>query len=136
MAEASVFRSASPAVDTAPATPMPTGDPTGGSTTNETSLFATYEADQKKPYVANYFEVSDVWDKEPTLARDLKEIEGYVRSQVEGKKVDNTTKAAAQFLKELERKSGLTRYENTNQRINKLLAYVDFLKVVDGSRKP
>lgn len=132
MGEASTFRTAAPAVDTPAAKPMPTGDPTGGSTVSETSLFATYETDQKKPYVAHYLELDGVWDKEPSLARDIKEIEGYIRSQVEAKKIDNSTKAAAQYLKELERKAGLSRYESTPQRIQKILAYVDFQKVVNS----
>jgi hypothetical protein len=86
----------------------------------------------KKPYMADYFEISDVWDKEPTLARDLKEIEGYIRERVGNKKVDNSTKAANQYIKELERKAGLSRYESTPQRIQKVLAYIDFQKVVES----
>lgn len=129
---ASVFRTASPATTDAPSAPVKAGDPSGTATTSVSDLFATYEGDQKKPYTAEYFEVSDIWDKEPTLARDLKEIEGYVRSQVENKKVDNSTKAAKEFLKEIERKAGLSRYESQPQRIQKILAYIDFKKVVDS----
>lgn len=128
----SVFRTAAPAAPAKSAAPQAPGDPSHASDTHESDLFYTYEDDQKKPYAAEYFEVNDVWDKEPTLARDLKEIEGYVRSQVSDKKVDNSTKAAKEFLKELERKAGLSRYESHPQRIQKVLAYIDFKKVVDS----
>lgn len=120
-------------VQSAPSTESVKGAPvTVGGETNESSLFATYEADQKKPYSADYFEISEIWDKEPSLARDLKEIEGYIREQVSNKKVDNSTKAAKEFLKEMERKAGLSRYESTPQRIQKILAYVDFKRVVES----
>jgi hypothetical protein len=130
-AGSTVVRTASEPVTTTE-TNAPGADPSHISDSHEASLFATYEADQKHPYVADYFEVPDMWDKEETLARDLKEIEGYLRSRVENQKLANSTKAAKEFLKELERKAGLTRYESAPQRIEKILAYIDFKKVVDS----
>ncbi len=130
MADASTFRSAAPVAPTA--TNAPGAEASLIADTSEASLFASYEADQKRPYAADYFEVPEMWDKEPTLSRDLKEIEGYIREQVEGKKLDNSTKAAKDYLKELERKAGLSRYEPAPQRIEKILAYIDFQRVVHG----
>jgi hypothetical protein len=135
VSEASTFRAASPA----PVAATPTAeagtqsvDPSAVHDDHEASLFATYELDQKRPFMADYFEVATIWDEEPSLARDLQEIEGYVREQVTNKKVDNSIKAAKEFIKELERKAGLTRYESAPQRIVKILAYIDFKKVVDS----
>lgn len=96
------------------------------------SLLVSYQTDQGRPFTATYFDVQNVWDKEPTLKRDLLEIEGYLRSQVESKKLANDTKAADNFIKELERKAGIVRYETPATRIEKLLAYIDFRKVVDS----
>jgi len=126
-APAPVAKTAEPTVDN-PLTP-------GGKSTVDTKvsdLFATYEQDQGKPFVADYFDVGNVLNEEPTLARDLKEIEGYVRAQVEGKKIDNHTRAAGKFMKQLERDAGLTTYEATPNRIQKILAYIDFKKVVNS----
>lgn len=123
---ASVAAPASTEVSSAPADATQTAD------THESSLFATYELDQKRPFMADYFEVGNVWDKEETLGRDLKEIEGYIRTQVEAEKVDNSIKAVKEYVKELERKAGLSRYESTSQRIQKILAYIDFRKVVES----
>lgn len=131
MAEASTFttgQAAAPAVSQ----PVAQGDTSSGSVVSDSELLYTYEDEQKRPYTADYFEVPSVWDKEPALKRDLQEIEGYIRSQVTDGKLDNSTKAADLFLKELERKAGLTRYEAAPQRIQKLLAYIDFRKVVDS----
>lgn len=133
MSEASTFKTAAPA-PTSDAKPITHGDetPGTGSVVDVSKLFATYEIDQKRPYTSDYFGVENVWDKEPALARDLKEIEGYVREQVKKGDVANDTKAADKFIKELERKAGLTRYESESQRIQKILAYIDFKRVVES----
>lgn len=120
-----VVKKAEPTVDN-PLTP-------GGKDATETKaadLLATYEADQGKPYVADYYEIGGIWDKEPSMARDLKEIEGYIRLQVTKDKLENSTRAAAKYLKQLEREAGLTTYESTPQRIQKMLSFIDFKKVV------
>jgi hypothetical protein len=95
-------------------------------------LLVSYEEDQGKPYVAKYFDVGDTWNKEKGLERDIKEIDGFLKEQVSKGNLDNSTKAADQFIKELERKAGLSRYESVNNRISKLLAYIDFKRFVNG----
>lgn len=95
-------------------------------------LMYTYEGDQGHPYTAEYFEVKEVWNKTPEMERDIKEIEGYVREQVSKGSVDNSLKAAEKFLREMERSAGLTRYESTNNRISKLIAYIDFKRIANA----
>lgn len=131
----SVFRSSAPAptsASLAPVAPTAPGAPHVPTDTHDNSLFYTYEGDNMRPYSADYFEAGAMWDQEPSLARDLREIEGYVREKVHSGSIENTTKAASQFLKDLERKADLTRYESTPQRIQKLLGYIDFRRTIDG----
>lgn len=126
-APAPVAKKTEPTVDN-PLTP-------GGKSTVDTKaadLLATYEQDQGKPYVADYYDIGGVWNKEPTMERDLKEIEGYIRLQVTKGKLDNSTRSAEKFLKALEREAGLTTYESTPQRIQKMLSFIDFKKVVNS----
>lgn len=130
------FRTAQPATEAKDQkTVKGVSDSSSPINTHAPELFATHEEDIGKPYTAEYFEITNVWDKDESLKRDVKEIEGYVRDQVRKGKVDNSTKAANQFLKELERKAGLSRYESSNTRIDKLLAYIDFQQVVNGDKK-
>jgi hypothetical protein len=128
-----VFRSAQ---TEAPAeTPVePASGPveTSGKEVSVPDLFVSYEEDQGKPYVAHYFDLDTTWDREPSMKRDLSEIDGYLKEQVKHGKLANTTKAASQFIKEMERAAGLSRYETTNNRISKILAYIDFKRVVNG----
>lgn len=129
----STFRTAQPAEPVAP--PAPVSDApveTGGKEVSVPDLLVSYEVDQGKPYVADYFDMPTAWDREPSMERDLREIDGYIQDQVKSGTLDNSIKAASTFLKEMERAAGLTRYESVNQRISKLLAYIDFKRVVNG----
>lgn len=129
----SVFRTAAPApVATSTDSAKGVDSPGVAPDTHEASLFATYEEDQGNPYSADYFEVKSIWKDEPTLANELKTIEGYIREKVTSKQLENNTKSAKKFIQELEKKAGTNQYENTNKRIQKLLAYIEFRKVVES----
>lgn len=128
----SIFRSSAPAPAPVATPEAPTGGDPHVGTTTEDNLFYTYEGEHMRPFTADYFEVPTMWDQDTGLARDLREIEGYVREQVHNGKVENTTKAAREFIKELERKAEITRYESTPTRIQKLIGYLDFRRTVDG----
>lgn len=96
------------------------------------SLLATYQDDQGHPYTANYLDLKGVWDKTEGLANEIKTIEGYLRQQVDKGNLENSTKSAEKYLKELEKKAGTNPYESTTKRITRILAYIDFQKVVNG----
>lgn len=131
----SVFRTATEAEAPAEATPAPQAAGNSSAQTKVVSvpdLFVSYEEDQGKPYTAKYFDVENVWKREASLERDIREIDGYVQEQVKKGTVENSTRAAEAFMKELERHAGLTRYESANARITKLLAYIDFKRTVNG----
>jgi hypothetical protein len=100
--------------------------------THAPELVATYSEDMGKPYVAKYLDLETVWDKEPTMSQELKEIEGFIQDQVKRGNLENSTKATDKYLKEIERKAGLTGYESATKRISTLIAYIDFRKVVDA----
>lgn len=101
------------------------------STEHAPELVATYAEDMGNPYVAKLLGLESVWDKEPTMAREIKELEGYIQEQVRIGKLDNSTRATDRYFKDMERKAGLTGYESATKRISSLLAYIDFRRVVD-----
>jgi hypothetical protein len=84
----------------------------GDSVTHIDTLLATYQEDQGNPYVAQYLDVKDVWDKTENLKGEVNLIEDYLRDQVKKGDLDNTTKAADKYLK--------------------ILAYIEFQRVVNG----
>lgn len=115
-----------PAVE-APAAPV---DTSGSSEIHLDGLLVTYQDDQGKPWAAKYLEIDDVWKDQPELKLEVETIEGFLRDQVSKNRLDNSIRAAEKYLKEIEKKSGSNPYDSTNQRITKILAYIDFLKVV------
>lgn len=144
----SVFRKAAPAAPVAPPAAVAVDDkpvttntaqdrgagtePAKPATPGELELFSTYEEAAGRPLAADYFEIPNLWDENSHLARDLQEIEGYVRQQLRTGTLENSVKAAKDFIKQLERDAGLTRYESTATRIQKLLAYIDFKRIVSS----
>lgn len=131
----SVFRTAQPTEE--PSAPVPSGDAPSAPTNvvSVPDLLVSYEEDQGKPYVAKYFDLETMWAREPSLKRDIQEIEGYLKEEVSKGNLDNSTRAAGKFIKEMERKAGLTTYESTPNRISKILAYIDFKRIVNGPAK-
>jgi hypothetical protein len=114
--------SVTPTVDTTNSV-VPTNTPN--------DLVATYSEEHGKPYVAKYLAVEEIAN-EPEFKRDLGEIEGFIKDRVTNGKLDNSTHATDKYLKELEKKAGLTGYENTNKRISSLLAYIDFIRKIES----
>lgn len=96
------------------------------------SLLATYSEDQGKPFIANYLEVDGIWDKDKTLQNELNTIEGYLKDQIKNGKLENSTKAGKKYLQALEKKAETNPYDATNKRISKILAYIEFQRVVHG----
>ena len=101
------------------------------STESKNDLVATYSDEHGKPYVAKYLAVESIAN-EPEYKRDLGEIEGFIKDRVEKKQLENSTRATDKYLKELEKKAGLTGYENANKRISSLLAYIDFVRKIES----
>lgn len=128
----SVFRTANtPAsTDSAPAE-KPTVDTRTAAETHVDTLLVTYQDDQGKPYVAQYFELDGVWDKDSSLKNELNTVEGFLRQEVTKGKLENNTKSAKRYLNELEKKAQTNQYESTTKRLSKLLAYIEFRKVID-----
>lgn len=101
------------------------------STESKNDLVATYMDEHGKPYVAKYMQIENLAN-EPEYKRDLGEIEGFIQDRVSKKLLDNSTRATDKYLKELEKKAGLTGYENPNKKITSLLAYIDFVRKVES----
>lgn len=125
------FRTARQPQEQAPA-PTPQPDTPSSVDTKVPELLATYSEDMGNPYSAEYYDVKEVWSEEPNLKSEITEIEDYLKKQVSDGKLDNSTKAADKYLRELEKKAGTNPYESTTKRISKVLAYLEFQRVVNS----
>lgn len=95
-------------------------------------LLATYSEDQGKPYVAKYLDIENVWDQDSTLKHEVETIEGYIKDQISKGNLDNSVLAGDKFLKEMEKKAQISPYETSINKITKLLAYIEFRRVVES----
>lgn len=130
----STFREA---IQEAPTTPVeaPKSELSEGGSpiqTHAETLLATYKEDMGVPYTADYLDIKDIWDKTEGLSKEVETIESYLQEQVELGNLENSTKSAEKYLKELESKAGINEYETTTKRITKILAYINFQKVVNS----
>lgn len=101
------------------------------STESTNDLVATYMDEHGKPYVAKCLGIENLAN-EPEYKRDLGELEGFIKDRVVKGKLENSTKATDKYLKELEKKAGLTGYENANKKISSLLAYIEFIRKIES----
>lgn len=127
-----VFRTSASTEPVTPAAPTAIADIGDSVDTKIPDLLATYQDDQGKPYVAKYFDMENLWDAEPTMRYEMESIEGYMKDLISKGKLDNSVKAGDRFLKDLEKSAKISPYESTTNRINKLLAYIEFKKVVES----
>lgn len=95
-------------------------------------LLYTYEDEAKRPYMADYLNIQNIWDKEPVLKSEVQLLENYLRKMVVDKKIDNNTSAAKKYVEWLENKAGIESFDRATVKISKLLKYIDFREVVDS----
>lgn len=128
----STFRSPVEKSTPAPKTDAPIADVGSPIDTKIPQLLATYSEDQGKPYIAEYLELDGVWDQDKTLKTEINTIEGYLKEQIKLGKLENNVKSGQKYLRELEKRAETNPYESTTNRISKLLAYIEFQRVVHG----
>lgn len=100
--------------------------------TDHFDLFATYYDAKGVPLTAEYLELDSVWNQDDTMKNEILSIEKYLQGEVHKGKLSNNTKVVKQAIRELEKKAGISQTESTNNRIRKLIAYIDFRKVLDA----
>ena len=100
--------------------------------TKAPELLATYSEDQGKPYVAQYLGIENVWDQDATMRNEVETIEGYIKDQISKGKLDNSVKAGDKFIRQMEKDALVNPYESATNKISKLLAYIEFKRVVES----
>lgn len=134
MSSESTFRTASPA-------PAPTASPTKQSAPTETTNRATdvevpytdYRQTNHKPYVADYFELGELWsDSDGGFKSDVGIIEDYVSHLINGEKLTNSVKAVKDMLTGIEKQANVKKTDTTTTRIEKVKAFAKFLLDTEG----
>lgn len=90
---------------------------------------ALYESLKGRPYTAEYYEVSKIWDNpDLDMKSDVKAIEKYYVSQVQKNVVADGKDNYKKFIKGLEKAIGLSDMTPNTVRISKLAKYIKFMQ--------
>lgn len=124
----SIPTSQSVAVESASEAQTPVvGDPSRVMKTDVEPTFTMYRAEHKLPFTADYIEAKLTWD-EAEMVDDVMAIEDYLKGLVMTGEIADSTKAAKEKLKKIEKMAGIDQLESRAQRLIKLSEFVKFLQ--------
>lgn len=109
--------------------PQRSGD---GASVQETKVqppFTDYESVHKHPYLVDHFELGDRW--RDGFEKEINNIEDYFKSKIELGELKNDTEAVKDKLKGIYKLCNIDKNERATMQIEKLSAYIEFLKKTD-----
>lgn len=106
-----------------------------GASTHESDVappFTDYEKQFKHPYLVDHFKLGDRWaDELGGFGDEVKSIEGYFTDKINKGEMVNDTEAVKEKLKGIYKLCNIDKTERTTMQIEKLAAYIDFLRKTD-----
>lgn len=84
-----------------------------------------YHLETGKPFSVDYFELGKYWDTGDAYTEEINTIQDFFKHMVEQGKMDNSTAAAREKLKQIDRLVG--KQDRVAVRVGKVAAYVKFL---------
>jgi hypothetical protein len=130
-----VFRSSSPSTPAESAPPQTVDTTTTGNSATNGQLLYTYEDEHKHPFTADYYQLAEFWNEKDGQSAEAKKIETHLKELVTEQELENSTTAAREYLKELEKKAGVEKSERTLMKLTKVAAYIDFLQTIQTAKQ-
>lgn len=131
---ASAFRTAS---EPTQATPLPKTDSNQPITAHETAdgLFIGYESDNSVPFIVDLYDLRETYKADPESYAEVADITRYLQDLVNSGQLDNSTKAVAEKIKQLEKLSGVDSTERVNMKLTRLAEYAKFENRVNDAKR-
>lgn len=95
-------------------------------TKGEGGLFIGYEIDNGVPLVADYYGIKDTYSRNKETFPEVADITSYLHELVRSGELDNTSKAAREKLKSLEKLAGVDNTERVNMKLIRLAEFAKF----------
>jgi len=93
---------------------------------------ALYKTLEGKPYTAEFFGVSKIWDSPDIgMKKEVEAIEDYYVKQVQRKEIADSKKSFEKYIKTMEKAVGVSDLTPRETRISKLAEYVRFMLRVE-----
>jgi hypothetical protein len=94
--------------------------------------FTDYQKEHNHPFLVDHFELGDSWqDKYGGFEEEIDTIEGYFRGKIEHGQMQNDTEAVKEQFKKIYKLCNIDKTERVTMQIEKLAAYIKFLKETD-----
>ena len=115
--------------------PLPIKEGKGESThvSNTDVPYTDYENVHNHPYLVDHFKLGDTWqDKLGGFEKEIKTIDSYFKEKIESGVLKNDKEAVKEKIKEIYKFCKIDNTERTTMQIEKLAAYIEFLKKTDN----
>lgn|SRR3990167_1893288 len=84
------------------------------------------------PYIVDHFKLGDTWrDKLGGFEKEVESIDGYFKDQIEQGQIQNNVSAIKEKVNKIYRLCGIDKTERVTMQIERLAAYIQFLKKTD-----
>lgn len=94
--------------------------------------FTDYEKMNKYPFLVDYYKLGDSWqEKMGGFEKEITLIEGYFKDKIEQGKMRNETSLVREEIDKMYKLNKIDKSERTTMQIERLAAYVEFLKRTD-----
>jgi len=93
--------------------------------------FTNYRGEKDQSYIAKYLGIEEGWNDKNVYGKEIDEIEQYFKDKIGRGDIDNTTEAVKETLKKYEKEIGYDKTERMVVKVQKLIAYLSFRRVVD-----
>ena len=94
--------------------------------------YTDYEKFNHHPYLVDHFKLGDTWrDKIGGFEKEITNIEEYFRERINHGQMQNTTEAVKDTIKKIYKLCKIDKNERITMQIEKLSAYIEFLKKTD-----
>lgn len=97
-------------------------------------LFVGYEMDNGVPYLVDYFGIKDTYKQDPEAYNEIDAVTQYLNELVTTGKLENSTKAVREKLKQLEKLSGVESTERVTMKLTRLNEYANFENKINEAK--
>lgn len=99
-------------------------------------VFVGYEHDYGRPFVADYYDIGNLYNSEPDTYHDeVDTISQHIRDLIDGGELDNSLDAASLKLRQLEKLSGVDKTERTVMKLIRLAEYCKFMNNINKAKR-
>lgn len=112
--------------------PQVKGDPSSTHESEAPVPYTDYQKTHHHPYLVEHFELGDTWqDSLGGFNDEITTIESYFKDKIEQGEMKNDVESVKERLKSIYKLCGIDKTERTTMQIEKLSAYIEFLRKTD-----